>query len=89
MDGNISIEFPESLAHSLKLRGKAFEKEMKTSSLVKLYEMGKVSSGTAAKVLGMSRVEFLDLLAQYKVSFFGITDQGDIQEDADNAYSSI
>jgi hypothetical protein len=38
MKGMINIEFPESLANSLKLSGKEFEKEMKVSSLVKLYE---------------------------------------------------
>jgi hypothetical protein len=37
----IDIEYPESLANSLRLSGKDFETEMKTSSLVKLYETRK------------------------------------------------
>ena len=67
----ISIEYPASLANSLRLKGKDFEMEMKTSSLVKLFELGKVSSGTAAKVLGISRLDFLELLAKYNVSPLG------------------
>lgn len=85
MSGFISIEYPEFLANSLRMKGKDFENEMKISSLVKLYELGKLSSGTAAKVLGVSRIDFLDILAKYKVSSLGYYDINDINEDISNA----
>jgi predicted HTH domain antitoxin len=85
MKGVINIEYPESLANSLKLKGKEFESEIKISSLVKLFELGKVSSGTAAKVLGITRIDFLDLLAKYKVSALGQFDYDDLREDIANA----
>lgn len=85
MSGYISIEHPEFLANSLRMKGKDFENEMKISSLVKLYELGKLSSGTAAKVLGVSRIDFLDILAKYKVSSLGYYDINDINEDISNA----
>ena len=85
MKGIINIEYPESLANSLRLRGKDFQNEMKTSSLVKLFELGKVSSGTAAKVLGLSRLDFLELLSKYKVSPLGQYDSDDLTEDISNA----
>ena len=85
MKGMINIEYPESLANSLRLRGKDFENEMKISSLVKLFELGKVSSGTAAKVLGLTRLEFLELLAKYKVSSLGQYDEDDLRDDIENA----
>jgi predicted HTH domain antitoxin len=53
--------------------------------MVKLFEIGKISSGTAARVLEISRVEFLDLLAKYNVSVFGQSDINDISEDIANA----
>ncbi len=53
MKGVIHIEYPESLANTLRLNGKDFESEIKTSSLVKLYELGSVLSGIAARVLGL------------------------------------
>ncbi len=34
---------------------------------VKLYELGRMSSGRAAELAGMSRVEFLLILGRYKV----------------------
>jgi predicted HTH domain antitoxin len=85
MKGLINIEYPESLANSLRLSGKDFEKEIKTSALVKLFELGKISSGTAAKVLGLTRLDFLELLASYKISPYGQIDFDDIKEDIVNA----
>lgn len=85
MEGVIQVEYPESLANSLKLSEKEFEREMKTSSLVKLFELGKVSSGTAAKVLGLTRLDFLELLATYKISALGSYAPGDVREDIANA----
>ncbi len=85
MKKTISIEYPESLATSLRLTGKAFENEIKRSALVKLYEMGKISSGMAAKVLGLSRIDFLDVLAEYRVSSMGVNEPDDLNEDIQNA----
>lgn len=85
MKGIINVEYPESLANSMRLRGKDFENEMKTASLVKLFELGKVSSGTAAKALGINRLEFLDLLVKYKVSVLGSYSPDDLSEDIANA----
>jgi predicted HTH domain antitoxin len=85
MKGMINVEYPESLANTLRLQGKDFQNEMKTSSLVKLFELGKVSSATAARVLGLTRLEFLDLLAKYKVSVLGAYDRDELNEDITNA----
>ncbi len=85
MKKTISIEYPESLASSLQLSGEAFEKEIKRSALVKLYELGKVSSSLAAKVPGLSRIDLLDMLAEYKSSPFGVNERDDLNEDIQNA----
>ena len=50
MNKVINIEYPESLANSLRLSIKDFENEIKTSSLVKLFEVGKVSSQMIKKI---------------------------------------
>ncbi len=85
MKGIINIEYPESLANSLRLSGKDFESEIKTSSLVKLYELGRVSSGVAARVLGVSRLDFFELLAKYNVPVLAGYDTDDLKEDVTNA----
>ncbi|MCK9452274.1 MAG: UPF0175 family protein [Bacteroidales bacterium] len=81
----INIGYPKSLANILKLSEKDFESEIKASSLVKLFELGKISSSLAASVLGLSRIDFLDLLAKYKVSVFGLNDLDDLRDDISNA----
>lgn len=78
----ISIEYPDYLANSMRMNKSDFGKEIKTSALIKLFELGKVSSGIAAKVLQMSRIDFLDLLAKYNVTYLN-TD--DLTEDLSNA----
>jgi predicted HTH domain antitoxin len=70
MERQIAVSYPETLAVSLKLRDHEFEREMKTISLVKLYELGKISSGIAAQILGVSRLAFFDILATHQVSCF-------------------
>jgi predicted HTH domain antitoxin len=85
MKGTINIKYPESLANSLRLSEKDFESEIKTSSLVKLYELGRVSSGVAARVLGLSRLDFMELLSKYKVSVLGAYDTDELNEDIANA----
>lgn len=78
----ISIEYPDYLANSMRLNKEDFGKEVKLSALVKLFELGKVSSGIAAKVLNISRIEFLDLLSKYHVSFLH---SDDLSQDIENA----
>lgn len=85
MNGMINITYPESLANSMKLSIGEFEKEIKLSAMVKLYELGRVSSGVAAKVLGLSRLDFLDIVAQYKVSIIGYSDIEELNNDIMNA----
>lgn len=78
----INIEYPGYLADSMRMNPDDFEKEVKTSSLVKLFELGKVSSGVAAKVLQISRIDFLELLGRYRVGFLA---KEDLAEDLNNA----
>lgn len=82
MAESISIDYPKYLANSMRMSKDEFGKEIKVSALVKLFELGKVSSGTAAKVLKISRIEFLELLKKYNVSFL---ETEDLKEDLDNA----
>lgn len=51
---------------------------------VKLFELGKLSSGTAAQFAGMTRVDFLLVLRQYQPSPFQTTAE-ELRQDARNA----
>jgi predicted HTH domain antitoxin len=82
MEPQIAISYPKSLAFSLKMKNEEFEREIKAISLIKLYELGKVSSGMAGRILGISRLEFLKLLPLYGVSYFS---GEDLESDMANA----
>lgn len=82
MAEHIKIDYPQYLANSMRMNLDDFSREMKVAALVKLFELGKVSSGIAAKVLKISRVEFLELLDNYKVSYL---DTEELTEDLSNA----
>jgi predicted HTH domain antitoxin len=52
-----------------------FAGEMKFLAAVKLFELGRLSSGKAAELAGMGRVEFLRALAEVGVSAINLRDE--------------
>ena len=66
----ISIELPEKVLRAEKSDAATFVREMRMLAAVKLYELGRLSSGRAAELAGISRVEFLLNLGRYKVCPF-------------------
>jgi len=81
----LNISLPQDLAWLLKMQDDEFEREFKLLALVKLYELGKISSGVAARTLGMNRVEFLQTLGRYKVSLFNDSDLDQLKSDFGHA----
>jgi predicted HTH domain antitoxin len=63
----IVIEIPEKVLLAEKTDEKSFAREVSMLAAVKLYELGRLSSGRAAELAGMTRVEFLLSLNRYKV----------------------
>jgi predicted HTH domain antitoxin len=48
---------------------------LRMASAVKLYEMGRLSSGVAAQLAGVSRAVFLSRLADYGVDTFQLSEE--------------
>jgi predicted HTH domain antitoxin len=61
------IDVPEAVLLAEKADEVSFGRELKVLAAVKLYELGRLTSGRAADLAGMSRVEFLANLGRYKV----------------------
>ncbi len=74
----ITISVPEKVLLAEKADEETFARELTVLAAVKLYELGRLSSGRAAELAGMSRVEFLLALGRYKVFPFE-SELGDLE----------
>ncbi|WP_439484466.1 UPF0175 family protein [Cyclobacterium plantarum] len=57
--------------------------ELRMLIAVKLFEDGKLSSGQAAEIVGVSKRTFIELLGKYNVSVFGYNYE-ELEEDLKN-----
>ncbi len=64
---SVVVEIPETVLLAEKTDIDTFARELRILAAVKLYEMGRLSSGRAAELAGMPRVEFLLNLHRYRV----------------------
>jgi predicted HTH domain antitoxin len=71
----VQIDVPEEALISLKTDREAFSKELPLLAAVKLFELGRLSSGRAAQLAGVSRVELLDCLGRCGVSPLDLSEE--------------
>jgi len=63
----VVIDVPEKILLAEKTAEVGFSRELPILADGKLYELGRLSSGRAAEMAGMTRVEFLLSLNRYRV----------------------
>jgi predicted HTH domain antitoxin len=67
MTRQITVDIPERVLLAEKVDEATFARELLILAAVKLFELGRLSSGRAAELAGMTRVEFLSTLGRYQV----------------------
>ncbi len=64
----LEIQYQDNLPDAVRQSAAEFEKEMKMALASKLFEMGRLSSGQAAELAGVSRYMFLHELSRFHVN---------------------
>lgn len=66
----LKIKYPSGFEHSVHMTKEEMEQHIRLMAALKMFELGKVSSGKAAELAGISRVEFFEVCGRYRVSIF-------------------
>jgi predicted HTH domain antitoxin len=72
---HITMEIPDETVLALKVPPGEVADALRMAAAVKLYELGKLSSGAAAVLAGIPRIAFMAKLADYGVDSFDLTDE--------------
>ena len=84
----ITVRIPDELTAALEVSDDEAASTVRMAAAVKLYEMGRLSSGSAAELAGLPRTVFLTKLADYGVATFKLS-EAELREDLARASSHL
>jgi predicted HTH domain antitoxin len=83
----LKIKYPSGFEHAVHMTKEEIEHHIRLMAALKMFELGKISSGKAAELAGMSRVEFFEACGRYRVSPFNYTDE-EVEEEVKKDFES-
>lgn len=66
----VSFDLPRDLLGALDVPQEQLAERLRRLIVVALFQAGKISTGKCAEVLGISKLEFVQLLAEHVVNYF-------------------
>ncbi len=84
----LKIKYPSGFEHAVHMTKDEIEQHIRLMAALKMFELGKISSGKASELAGMSRTEFLEACGRYRVSIFNYPDdqaETEIKKDLETA----
>lgn len=66
----IEVSYPAGFEQAVSMTKSELEQQIRLMAALKMFELGKLSSGKAAELAGLSRMEFLEACGRYRVSVF-------------------
>jgi predicted HTH domain antitoxin len=71
----VILTYADDLAQAIQLTPEELSAQLRLMAALKMFELGKLSSGKAAELAGLSRGEFFDACGRYRVSLFNYPDE--------------
>jgi predicted HTH domain antitoxin len=84
----VQLELPESLARRIDPSGADVGRRLLALALLRLVQDGEISSGKAAEILGVPRVDFWRLMYEHRIPFFDLTEE-EFLEDLRSAEAAL
>ena len=84
MKRTLTVEYEDEVLLALGLSPEQFSEEAPLLIAVKLYELGRLSSGAAARLAGIPKPLFLTKLADHGIDAFRLTEE-ELQQDLASA----
>ena len=66
----LRLSYPDDLEQVVNLTPEEMTAQVLLMAALKMFELGKLSSGKAAELAGMSRAEFIEACGRYRVPVF-------------------
>ena len=71
----LKIKYPTGFEHAVHMTKEEMEQHIRLMAALKMFELGKITSGKAAELAGMSRTEFLEACGRYRISVLNYPDE--------------
>jgi predicted HTH domain antitoxin len=71
----LKIKYPSGFELAVHMTKEEMEQHIRLMAALKMFELGKITSGKAAELAGMSRAEFLEACGRYRISVLNYPDE--------------